>query len=157
MNKNWSLGASQQRHNRQQRLRAEKRRENAEGIYLPSQNVINFSYKGIILRKSGNEYTIDKQIMISGCDTSKVQGMWNDGPMLARAIDYMLETAKPERLAEVRAAHINWTCQRCKVTCLYDKSFEDHRDENHPLSHCKYCGFNTPRDELVTASDEVMR
>lgn len=125
--------------------------------HTPAQLVINFSYKGVVIRKENYEYVVAKQIMISGCDTTKLEGIWNSGTALAGTIDYMLEKAKPERLIEVRNQHRNWTCERCKTTCLYDKSYEEFTETSRPHIHCKYCGFNTVFSEVNTASDEVMR
>lgn len=158
MNKNWSIGQQQARANARQSQRIQRKRDNQMGLtHTPAQSAINFSYKGVIIRKENHEYVIAKQVMISGCDTSKIDGIWNSGTALAGAIDYMLETAKAERLAEVRENHRNWTCQRCKVTCLYDKAYEEFIDTPRRHIHCKYCGFNTVLSAVNIASDEVMR
>lgn len=162
MNRNWSIGKRQTQANAHHSQRIQRKRDNQSGLsHSPAQSVINFSYKGVIIRKENHEYSIAKQVMISGCDVSKIQGKWNSGIALAGAIDYMLETAKPERLAEVRNQHRNWTCSNphCKCTCLYDRGYEEFLNTPHPQIHCKYCGFDTflRNVDKCWASDEVMR
>nr|WP_313569308.1 hypothetical protein [Pantoea dispersa] len=158
MNKNWSIGQQQARANARHSRKVQRKIDAREGhTHSPTQTTIIFAYKGVVIRKHLNVYSVDKQIKISGVDPTKVDGQWNSGPALARAIDYMLESAKPERLAEVRNQYFNWKCWRCKAICLYDNSYEEFTDSPRPHIHCKYCGFNTALSEVDKASDEVMR
>ncbi|KAJ9432434.1 hypothetical protein GJV14_03520 [Enterobacteriaceae bacterium RIT697] len=158
MNKNWSLGQQQARANAHHARKVQRKTDAREGAsHSPSQTTILFAYKGLVIRKHLNIYSVDKQIKISGVDPTLVDGQWNSGRTFAEAIDYMLESAKPERLEEVRNQYFNWRCGRCKVVCLYDNAYEDEVDSSYPRMHCKYCGFNTPLSEVEKASDEVMR
>ncbi|QHJ80830.1 MAG: hypothetical protein [Bacteriophage sp.] len=158
MNKNFDLGAKQRSHysnHIEQRTDRAKRRNGERAFRGPS--ILRFSYKGIILRKEENVYYIDKQIMISGADVSMVEGVWTNGPLLQHNIDYMLEEAKPERLAEVREAHRNWFCPHCKNVTLYDKADEGQTDGGFRYICCRCCFSDVFLENVQTAPDTVMR
>ncbi|MBT8499458.1 hypothetical protein DH20_06750 [Pantoea agglomerans] len=164
MNKDFNMGSRQKEANKRNRSYASKRLEgrySEDEMYCPPMREFCFAYKGVVIRKAPQGYTVDKQIKISGCIQERIDrvegSLWNDGPMLQQQIDYMLETAKPERLAEVRAFYFNWTCSRCKATCLYDKHYERGHEYDFPEMNCKYCGFHTPVKDIKPSSDEVFR
>jgi len=159
MNKNFSLASRQRAANRRNRSNAEARfnKRYEQESYRPVFKELLFAYKGIVICKKEHHYCVHKQLKISGCDPSKVEGIWNSGPLLQQQIDYMLETAKPERHEEVRKQYFNWRCSRCKTTRLYEKEDNAFEDTEFPAVHCKYCGFSIPLSELEPASDEVFR
>ncbi|WP_337029502.1 hypothetical protein [Pantoea agglomerans] len=158
MNKNYNLAAKQRSHHSsyiEQRTARARRQFNEDIFRAPV--ILRFSYKGVIILKAENIYTVDKQIMISGTSPEMVDGKWSDGNQLKRNIDYMLESAKPERLAEVREVHRNWYCPNCKNVTLYDKDDEGETDGGFKYICCRCCCSDIFLDAVETASDEVMR
>ncbi|MGG6175424.1 hypothetical protein ACQV2C_07790 [Pantoea allii] len=159
MNKNFNLAGKQRAANRRNLSNAEARLSERYGQaeYKPVFRELLFAYKGIVICNKEHHYCVHKQLKISGCDPSMLDGMWNDGPLFQQQIDYMLETAKPERHAEVRKQYFNWKCPRCKVSQLYEKERCEFTDTEFPEVRCKYCPCATRLSELQVASDEVFR
>lgn len=158
MNKNYNLGARQRKlHNEHVENRTAKARRRYNEDIFRAPITLRFSYKGVVILKAENIYTVDKQIMISGTSPEMVDGKWSDGNQLKRAIDYMLETAKSERLAEVREAHRNWFCPNCKNVTLYDKNDEGETDGGFRYICCRCCCSDIFLENVQTAPDNVMR
>lgn len=158
MRKGFDMAARQHRyHSAHIEERTERAKRQFGETYFRSPSERTFSYKGVVIKRHANKtYTINKLVAISGTNPAALAGIWTDGNSLKGAIDYMLESASPERLAEVREQHQNWICPHCKNFSLLSSCKVDITEGGHEEVFCACCHQTTFSFEIVPATDEVM-
>ncbi|KFC01063.1 hypothetical protein GTGU_03580 [Trabulsiella guamensis ATCC 49490] len=133
-----------------------------------------FSYKGLVIEKIQNMYSIARQIKIKGFPEESIQrlsGIYNSGEIIKGVIDLALEHVDKERHAEVRTKYKNWKCPHCNSQGLYNSQDvyivyryttnewkeEVRTDTGWRKIPCLYCGHDTLTHEVDFVGDEVMR
>ncbi len=132
-----------------------------------------FSYKGIVVERKSNIYTVARQIKIKGFPEASLMhlsGSFTSGEVMKGFIDYALDFVDTERHQTVRKQYKNWKCSKCGTHALYDPSHafkvylytknewgeEIQHDTGKRKIQCFYCDYRTPLEELEWAGDEVM-
>ena len=133
-----------------------------------------FAYKGLVIEKIKNMYTVVRQIKIKGFpeeSLKQLSGSYNSGEIMKGVIDLALLSVDKERHDAVREKYRNWKCPHCNSQGLYDSSHvyivyrytanewkeEIKTDTGFRRIPCLYCGHDTLTQDVEYVGDEVMR
>lgn len=165
---------------KRQRVPLRKSRERREDRYsdtTPEYSTRNgyaiYAYKGLVIEKRMNVYSIGKRIQIKGFPEDvimRLNGTFTAAYILKDLIDFGLESVDKKRHAEVRERRKNWQCPHCKTITLLDAKHkhivwryiknewgdEERQDTGKRRLKCHYCFEETLLDEVEYVSDETM-